>query len=257
MLRGIDHIVIVVRDLAQASADYERAGFTVTPGGEHTGGATHNALISFADGAYLELIAFYRDNPQHRWWEPLQRGGGLVDFCLATDNLTADTQAFRAAGVDIADPTGQSRVRPDGYQLCWVFSLARGPHRGVAPFLISDETPREERVPRATDHANRVTGIESVTIAVDDLVAVRRWYGGALAAPGLDVRRPELGGVGVRFAAGVHGLEFLTARDGDGAVARHLAERGPSPYAATLRAGAGVRGPLDPRSTMGARLTIG
>jgi hypothetical protein len=38
----IDHIVIGVRDLAQASADYTAAGFIVTPGvstpaaGEHT-----------------------------------------------------------------------------------------------------------------------------------------------------------------------------------------------------------------------------
>jgi hypothetical protein len=36
----IDHIIIGVRDLAQASADYAGAGFTVLPGGEHTGGGT-------------------------------------------------------------------------------------------------------------------------------------------------------------------------------------------------------------------------
>ena len=68
MLQNIDHIVIVVRDLARASADYARAGFTVTPGGEHTGGATHNALITFADGAYLELLAFkVPGKTEHRW----------------------------------------------------------------------------------------------------------------------------------------------------------------------------------------------
>jgi hypothetical protein len=58
MANAIDHVVIVVRDLAQASADFAAAGFTVTPGGEHADGATHNALIPFADGAYIELIAF-------------------------------------------------------------------------------------------------------------------------------------------------------------------------------------------------------
>ena len=52
-MQGIDHIVIAVRDLAAASDDYARLGFTVTLGGEHTGGATHNALISFAYGAYF------------------------------------------------------------------------------------------------------------------------------------------------------------------------------------------------------------
>ena len=48
MLLGIDHIVIVVRDLDAAAQDYERLGFTVVPGGKHPVG-THNALIAFAD----------------------------------------------------------------------------------------------------------------------------------------------------------------------------------------------------------------
>src|SRR5207245_2006077 len=34
MLRQLDHVVFVVRDLQAAIADYRRRGFTVTPGGE-------------------------------------------------------------------------------------------------------------------------------------------------------------------------------------------------------------------------------
>ena len=49
MLRGIDHIVILVDDLDQAIQSYTEAGFTVIPGGEHTGGATHNALVAFRE----------------------------------------------------------------------------------------------------------------------------------------------------------------------------------------------------------------
>ena len=77
MLQGIDHIVIAVPDLAVASRNYEALGFTVVPGGRHPVG-THNALIAFADGAYIELIAFYEKNTQHKWWVPLEKGGGLV-----------------------------------------------------------------------------------------------------------------------------------------------------------------------------------
>jgi catechol 2,3-dioxygenase-like lactoylglutathione lyase family enzyme len=255
MITGIDHLVVVVPDLDAATRAYRALGFTVVEGGRHPVG-TYNALIAFADRAYLELIGFYRDNPEHRWWAPLQRGGGLVDFCLATDDLIADTRAFRDAGVDIADPVGQSRVRPDGYQLRWVFSLARGSHRGVAPFLIRDETERDERVPRETGHPNGVTGIGGVTVAVDDLAAVRGWYRQALGTAGVDVVRPEVGAAGVRFAAGPHALEFLASRDPGGEIAHWLAARGPSPYAATLRAPAGPRGPLDPARTMSARLSV-
>ena len=60
MITGIDHIVILVADLDRAQAEYAAAGFTVVPGGEHAGGLTHNALVAFADGTYLELLAFRR-----------------------------------------------------------------------------------------------------------------------------------------------------------------------------------------------------
>ena len=109
MLLGIDHIVIVVRGLEAAIKGYERLGFTVVPGGRHPVG-TYNALISLADGSYIELIAFYEPNPSHRWWAPLQAGGGLVDFCMQTDGLIKDTAALRNAGVDINDPQPLTRT---------------------------------------------------------------------------------------------------------------------------------------------------
>lgn len=255
MIRGIDHLVIAVKDLEAATRAYEALGFTVVPGGRHPVG-TYNALIAFADGSYIELIGFYRDNPDHRWWSALQRGGGLVDYCLQTDNLLGDTRAFRDAGVDIADPVSQSRVRPDGYQLRWVFSLARGPHRGVAPFLINDETPRDERVPREQTHPNAVTGIGAVRIATDDLAAVSGWYIGATGQPGAAITSAETGGAGTRFMAGPHALEFLAPAQPGGALAQWLGQRGPSPYDATLTTRSGKSGLLDAKHTMGARLSL-
>ncbi len=255
MLIGIDHIIVAVSDLEGAIASYRGLGFTVVPGGRHPVG-THNALISFADDSYIELIAFYQPNPQHRWWEPLQKGGGLVDFCLRTDDLLGDTAAFRAAGVRIGEPQAQSRIRPDGYRLEWVFSLAADAHRGVAPFLIRDETPREERVPREMTHANGARGIGTVTVAVSDVDTVRGWYTKGLGAPGADVRRDDVQGRGVRFMVGPHIFDFLAPEGGRGPLADWLRARGPSPYAATLRTGAGTRGSLDPARTQAARLAF-
>jgi hypothetical protein len=84
MANTIDHVVIVVRDLAQATADYSAAGFTVTPGGEHAEGTTHNALIPFADGSYLELITFKEpERPSaHQWWPRVAQGEGIVHYAL-------------------------------------------------------------------------------------------------------------------------------------------------------------------------------
>ena len=54
MLTRLDHLVMLVGDLGVAAADYERLGFTVTPGGQHADGLTPNALIPFDDGSYFE-----------------------------------------------------------------------------------------------------------------------------------------------------------------------------------------------------------
>jgi len=253
MLSGIDHLVIAVPDLEVARKNYEALGFTVVPGGRHPVG-THNALVAFGDGSYVELIAFYETNPAHKWWAPLQKGGGLVDFCMQTDDLRGDTAAFRKAGVEIDDPSPLSRVRPDGYRLAWVLSIPRGDHRGVAPFLIQDETPREERVPRQTTHANGVTGIGAVTVAVRDVVPVARWYAEVLRQQAQPIQRPELGGAGVRVTVGPHTLDVVAPRGGAGPLAEWLAARGASPYAATLHAPKPAA--LDPTKTLGARLGL-
>ena len=80
MFQGIDHLVIAVNDLDQAANDYRQLGFTVVPGGKHPVGS-HNALVAFEDGSYLEIIAFYREALDHRWWDAITKGrtaGGLL-----------------------------------------------------------------------------------------------------------------------------------------------------------------------------------
>jgi hypothetical protein len=148
MPQSIDHVVIAVRDLAQATSDYEGLGFTVTPGGYHTGGATHNALISFADGAYIELIAFTEpDRPQsHKWWAKFALGEGTVDFALLSPDLAAEAEALRKVGIAVDGPVDGGRERPDGQRIAWK-SLTIESDDGPLPFVIEDITARELRVP--------------------------------------------------------------------------------------------------------------
>lgn len=255
MLQGIDHIVIVVRDLEESAKDYEKLGFTVVPGGKHPVGS-HNALISFADGSYIEIISYYRPSPDHRWWAPLQKGEGLVDFCMQTDDLVADTQKFRNAGVHINDPVPWSRVRPDGYELKWVLSLAREGHRGVAPFLIQDVTPREERIPQKFDHQNGTRGIGAVTVAVEDVDTIRHWYQSVLGYEGTERKCDNLQASGIRFRIGPHSFDFLHPETERSPLSQWLRSRGPSPYAATLVTSL-PQPPLgDPSLTHGARLSF-
>jgi hypothetical protein len=80
--------------LEAAVQDYTAAGFTVVRGGRHNIG-THNALIAFADNAYLDLIAFLGPGTRYPWYAALEKSGGIVEFCMQSNNLEADAEAMR------------------------------------------------------------------------------------------------------------------------------------------------------------------
>lgn len=256
MLLGIDHIVVVVHDLEKAAKDYEQLGFTVIPGGKHPVGS-HNALISFADGSYIEIIAFYREAPDHRWWKPLQSGERMVDFCMQTDNLQEDTRKLRAAGVAINDPVPWSRTRPDGYELKWLLSLVTGDERGVWPFLIQDVTPREERIPQKFQHKNGALGIGTLSITVRDLAKIHQGYEAILGATGMSFSDDLLDAGGLSFTVGPHTLEFVAPTAPAGLLVDWLRTYGPSSYAATLLAPSTTPQLLDLSLTHGANLSFG
>ena len=241
MLRGIDHIVILVDDLDQAVQTYTDVGFTVVPGGEHTGGATHNALVAFQDNSYLELIAFKRPDPGHRW---SGKWPGIVDFALLPDAIADDLDAARRRGVDYQGPLPGGRLRPDGQQVDWQLGLPPAP--GL-PFLCGDVTPRALRVPSgaAQEHANGALGVARVYVAVQDLVTSAAEYEALLGVhpeTGLaDEARYALFPIG---SAQIHLAEPLESPAGQGSrLNTVLTTRGEGIYSIALRSTAGPGAP--------------
>jgi catechol 2,3-dioxygenase-like lactoylglutathione lyase family enzyme len=176
MINAIDHVVILVNNLDAAIADYSALGFTVVPGGEHADGLSHNALISLADGSYLELIAFKRPPPdEHLFAQGYKAGEGFVTFALLPTDIANDLKAIRARSLEIDGPFPGGRIRPDGQRVEWQTARPRTPD---LPFLCGDVTPRELRVPRgdSLQHSNGAVGILTLTIGVADLVASRKRY---------------------------------------------------------------------------------
>jgi catechol 2,3-dioxygenase-like lactoylglutathione lyase family enzyme len=253
MFTGIDHVAIVVDELESAIASYSRAGFTVVRGGKHPIG-THNALIAFADGSYLELIAFLKSNSRHPWQKALEKGSGIVDFCMGTDDLAADVDSMRRAGAKIGDPSPLTRNRPDGYHLGWVQAIPEPPFNGQVPFLIKDETPRHERVPRERAHRNGASGIRTVAIAVDDPGETSRYYARVLGRPGAPVEHRDLEGAGVGFTIGPNEVELLASKSENGPLAQWIREHGQSPFEVVLANAAAGASRLDPALLQGARI---
>ena len=253
MLKGIDHFVVVVPELEAAIKSYGELGFTAVRGGKHNIG-THNALIAFADGSYVELIAFLAPVAGHPWYDAMSKSGGIVDFCAQTDDLAADVAKFRGAGIAITDPNGMTRDRPDGYRLSWVLSIPNAPFNGSVPFLIKDETPRDERVPRERTHRNGVTGLANLVVAVADADKVSGWYRVITESNGTAIAHRDLDAAGTRFQLGSHQLDVVSPRGPNGPIAEFLRTRTAGPYQATLKGE--HAGDLDPALTQKARLKI-
>ncbi len=238
MITCIDHVVILVHDLTAAMGDYAALGFTVTPGGVHADGATHNALVAFADGSYLELIAFRRAAPDHLWWRHTAGGEGLIDFALLPDAIDDDVAAARARGLEIAGPFPGGRERPDGVRIAWKTARPATPD---LPFLCGDVTPRDLRVPTgaARQHMNGVTGIARVLVATRNLTESAARYRALLGIEGVT------GAEGVSFPLGSSAIALIALKD---------CYRREGPCALELRGGAS--GDLDPARTRGVPIRI-
>lgn len=252
MPRQIDHIVIISADLDAAIANATEAGFTVIPGGTHGDGRTHNALVSFADGAYIELIAPTSGTSiagDHRWFPRLREGGGLVDYCLLGDDLHTEIRQIGERGISYPEPAPMERKRPDGEVLKWTLSTPPGKVGETGwPFLIEDVTPRELRVPGSaseTRHANGATGIAGITILVEDLARARTDFAAILGTEGHEMVAPfsddSLGTVFPIGARGGHWIMLVEPRASE--ALNHLEQHGQGPWRVTLRTHDGAIAP--------------
>ena len=142
LLASVDHLVYATPDL---QAGIERIGrllgVRATPGGQHPGRGTRNALVTLGPSSYLEIIG--PDPEQPRPGEPRPFGiDGLKEPRLVTwaakardlERLIADAHA---AGIRIGTLAEGSRRTSDGVLLAWRYSDPRTVVAdGVVPFFI-------------------------------------------------------------------------------------------------------------------------
>jgi hypothetical protein len=138
----VDHLVYATPDLKLGIDAIEKLlGIRVTPGGEHPGAGTRNALVALGPASYLEIIGPDPEQPDPPG--PRRFGiDGLKAPRLATwaakgqdlERLAADAARD---GVTLGPVGSGSRARPDGVLLSWRFtSPATVLGAGIVPFFI-------------------------------------------------------------------------------------------------------------------------
>ena len=180
----IDHVTVAGRDIRKLEAGLKSIGIEAVYGGAHNNQATEMALVSFPDGAYLELMAIRADaDPAavdaHVWAKFLKQDAGPCAWALRSTDIAAEVKRLKSAGIPVSAPVRSGRQRPDGVRLEWDTSDLGPMLRGTFfPFLIQDVTPRNQRAfPRGKPVTREFRGVGHVVIAVKHLDdAIQRYH---------------------------------------------------------------------------------
>lgn len=182
MNRGIDHLVLCVRDLDRARKAYAAFGFTTTPRAAHPFG-TGNSLVQL-QGNFLELLAVL-DESQF----PVTAANGFSFSAFSRDFLSRregmsmlvfeghgaeDERAeFAAKGLDTYDVFHFERkaTLPDGAQVTVGFSLTFVTHPAMPEagfFTCTQHAPEFFWKPEYQDHPNGARAVTEVVLTAED-----------------------------------------------------------------------------------------
>ncbi len=121
MISAIDHLIIAVKDLNQATINYEKIlGISPCWRGHHKDLGTRNALFNF-ENTYLELLSPCNDGPGSDFIKPLvdEKGDHLAGIVLGTDNIELANRALNKGGHKVEITKGEARNEEDGQYREW------------------------------------------------------------------------------------------------------------------------------------------
>lgn len=122
-----DHFIWGVPNLQEGMAYFEQlTGVRPVIGGSHPGRGTKNALVSFGDGTYLELMG---PDPEQDSFAPARDrlpeiiasldAPSLLTVILRSNDLDALAVKAEKAGIEFHGPEAVSRQQPNGDVLSW------------------------------------------------------------------------------------------------------------------------------------------
>lgn len=173
-LGGVDHCVVLVRDLEAAAANWRRLGFTVAPRGLHSAhmGTGNHCIMLRHD--YFELLGVVAPTEANaRWRAVLETREGMTALALRAHDAEkgAAEVAARGAATAPVQRFGRPVALPDGgttetrFQ---TFHVEAPPAPGLRLFACQHLTPEATWIPGLMDHANTAIGIDAIEVLAED-----------------------------------------------------------------------------------------
>ena len=159
---GVDHAVVVVRDLDKAADNWRSLGFTVSPRGTHSAKMGSGNTTIMLDPDYIELLGVLVETAHNAPTRAfLDRSGeGIERVAFTAVDSAAGAEEIRARGYEPLGPTDFERpvTMPDGSQSAARFRIFQWPlseaPAGLRIFACQHKTRETVWIAELMKHAN-------------------------------------------------------------------------------------------------------
>jgi catechol 2,3-dioxygenase-like lactoylglutathione lyase family enzyme len=203
---GIDHAVVVVKDLDKAAENWKRLGFTVSPRGTHSAKMGSGNYTIMLDPDYVELLGVLVETEHNSPTRAFlgKRGEGIERIAFTAIDSAAGAEEIRERGFEPLGPTDFERpvTMPDGRLSAAKFRVFRWPIAeapgGLGIFACQHQTRDTVWIPELMKHANGAKRLRQVLVVspepAKDAAHLARMID-------RDVRTESDGAVAVRFGS--------------------------------------------------------
>lgn len=172
---GIDHAVVMVRDLDEAAANWKRLGFTVSPRGTHSAHMGTGNYTIMLDPDYLELLGVLAPTEHNAPARAmLEKHEGIERVAFTAIDSAAGAEEIRARGFAPIGPTEFERpvILPDGTRSAAKFRTFQWPvaeaPAGMRIFACQHKTRETVWIPELMHHANGAKRLKQVLLIAPD-----------------------------------------------------------------------------------------
>lgn len=174
---GIDHAVVMVRDLDRAAESWKKLGFTLSPRGTHSAHMGSGNYTIMLDPDYIELLGVLaptETNAPARAF--LDKREGIERIAFTAVDSAAGADEIRAHGYPPIGPTDFERpvTMPDGRLSAAKFRIFQWPVAeapgGMRIFACQHKTRETVWIPELIKHANGAKRLRQVLIAAPEPV---------------------------------------------------------------------------------------